>query len=168
MHANGNWAHTPEFREAEWRFPDSARWDSFLDRMQEEYKLDYKALRKEAKKWKAGYVHFLKKAKGEMYASAVIAEEEQAKKEWKEKGGIPMKPKNTNITRTDGEKPATKPELPFATGLIEHGYRPYFDSKASGIKAGTKYCSYCGKPMPAVSTICPHCDREVPFRRNAK
>jgi len=168
LHANGNWAHTPEFREAEWRFPDSARWDSFLDRMQEEYKLDYKALRKEAKKWKAGYVHFLKKAKGEMYASTVIAEEEQAKKEWKEKGGILVKPKETNAASMSGEKPAAKPSFPFATGLLERGYNPHFYAGAPGVKAGTKYCCWCGKPMPSVLTICPHCDKAVPVRRNAK
>lgn len=151
LHANGKWAHTPEFREAEWRFPDSARWDSFLDRMQENYKLDYKALRKEAQERKDGRFHFMKKAKGETYASTVIAEEEKA---WKEK-------------QQNGTNPAL-PKFSFATGLLTRGYNPYFKPDAPGVKVGTKYCCYCGKSMPSVSTICPHCDREVPVRRNAK
>lgn len=52
LHGNGEWYHTPEFRAAEWSYPESERWDSELDRLQEDYKLDYKALREEAKRWK--------------------------------------------------------------------------------------------------------------------
>ena len=159
LHANGKWAHTPEFRDAEWRFPDSARWDSFLDRMNETFKLDYKALRKEAEERKDGRFHFMKKAKGETYASTVIAEEETAWKEKQKSGG--------DAAQTGIKKPAPT-KFSFATGFLTRGYNPHFQPDAPGVKAGTKYCCYCGKPMPSVSTICPHCDREVPVRRNAK
>lgn len=47
LHASGLWKHDENFRCEEWQYPDSEKWDGFLDSLDLQYKLDIPALKRE-------------------------------------------------------------------------------------------------------------------------
>ena len=125
LHANGLWSHDKEFRQAEWQYPDSDRWDSELDSLYEQYKLDFSALKKEfnEKKTHEKVFVFTGRRKGESKPSPVVVIGNE-----------------TEPTTFEDEPATKKPD-----GIME-GFK-YCRNCGRKLRTDANFCNKCGRPV---------------------